>query len=344
MVANGVILVAIAAWLLKPTTNDLSTPDGSAPAAQAGATPSPTAARQPTKADVMAIKGKRFGLAAPDVPWSGPELERLSTAAGAQPSMVMVFVKWTENFRIEPIEICYERGALPVVSWEPWAGQKSGVSQPKYALSKIINGSFDQYITRFATAVRDARLPIAIRFAHEMNGNWYPWSESLSGNTKGQYVKAWRHVHDIFRKVGATNAIWIWSPNIIRAVPNVSLAALYPGDAYVDWAGMVGYAVKESTAAPVFQPTLTVLRKVTRKPLVITETGATSSSRKAGWIRDFFAWLPTRPEIIGFIWFEYSREQGGTADWRFTQTPAAAKAFKAGMQALKPAPGPVISG
>jgi hypothetical protein len=343
MVANGLILVAIAAWLLKPGTENL--PDGggkAAPAApQAGsAGPSLGAVRMPTKADVMGIKGKRFGLSSPDVPWSGAEFERLSSAAGASPSMVMVFVKWTEEFQIEPVELSYQRGALPVLSWEPWAGIKSGISQPKYALAKIINGSFDAYVTRFATAVRDARWPVAIRLAHEMNGDWYPWSESRSGNKKGQYVKAWRHVHDVFRKVGATNVIWIWSPNILRPVPNVSLSALYPGDAYVDWAGMVGYAVRESTAAPVFQPTITALRKVTSKPMVITETGVQPSRRKARWIKDFFAWLPERPEIIGFIWFEYNKEQGGNEDWRFTETSASAKAFRSGIKSLRPAPGP----
>jgi len=345
MAANGLILVVIAVWLLKPSgNNDPIGIGGGAPAPEGAAVATAEAPpKLPTKADVMAIKGQHFGLSSPDVPWSSAEVDRISTAAGANPSMIMVFAKWTEEFRIEPIELCYERGALPVLSWEPWAGAANGTSQPKYALAKIINGTYDDYVTRFATAVRDARWPIAIRFAHEMNGHWYPWSESMSGNKKGEYVKAWRHVHDIFREVGATNAIWIWSPNILRAVPNVSVSALYPGDKYVDWAGLVGYAVKESTAAPVFEPTLEAVRAVTKKPMVITETGARPGSRKPGWIRDFFAWLPKHPDVLGFIWFEYSEEQGGTADWRFTSTVSASAAFKAGLKTLKPAAGPTTS-
>ncbi|SBT43658.1 Glycosyl hydrolase family 26 [Micromonospora narathiwatensis] len=340
MAANGVILALIAGWLLRPGEADPTVAGTKPPSGVAGATPSPTEVPIPTKAEIMGIKGQRFGLSAPDVPWSAAKTERLSTAAGANPSMMMVFVKWTEEFRVEPIELCYERGALPVLSWEPWAGNDSGTSQPKYALSKIIDGSYDEYVTRFATAVRDARWPVAIRFAHEMNGSWYPWSESRSGNKKGQYVRAWRHVHDIFQKVGTTNVIWIWSPNILRPVPKVSIAALYPGDDYVDWAGMVGYAVKESTAAPVFEPTIKAIRKVTQKPIVITETGVQPGPRKVGWITNFFAWLPKHPDVIGFIWFEYSKEQGGSADWRYTATPAATTAFKAGLKSLKPAPGP----
>ena len=47
-----------------------------------------------------------------------------------------------------------------------------------------------------------------------MNGNWFPWSEGVNGNQAGEYVTAWRHVHDIFTAVGATNVTWVWCPNV----------------------------------------------------------------------------------------------------------------------------------
>lgn len=338
MVVNGVLLAGITAWLLQPVTNDLDRPDPPITAPSVTKPPAAGIEGKPTKAAMMALPGVRFGLSAPDLPWSSTEFDRISASAGARPSMVMYFVKWTEGFRADSVAKCYEHGSLPMVSWEPWAGITSGTSQRKYALANIIDGDFDPYITRFATAVRDTRWPIAIRFAHEMNGHWYPWSERRSGNSKGEYVKAWRHVHDIFTRVGATNVIWVWSPNILRPVPDVDLAPLYPGDRYVDWVGMVGYAARESTAAAVFEPTLSALRSITRKPVVITETGARPGPGKAPWIRNFFRWLPTRPEVIGFIWFEYSTEQGGNADWRFTATPASAGAFKGGLHTVRLAP------
>jgi beta-mannanase len=30
-----------------------------------------------------------------------------------------------------------------------------------------------------------------------MNGNWFSWSERTNVNQPGEYVAAWRHVHDI---------------------------------------------------------------------------------------------------------------------------------------------------
>ena len=87
--------------------------------------------------------------------------------------------------------------------------------QPAYRLSRIIDGDYDQYIKSWAEGIKALGFPIAIRFAHEMNGTWYPWCERTNGNRPGQYVRAWRHVHDIFSEVGATNVTWVWSPNII---------------------------------------------------------------------------------------------------------------------------------
>ena len=43
-------------------------------------------------------------------------------------------------------------------------------------------------------------MPLVIRLDHEMNGNWYPWSEDQAYNSPGEYVAMWRHVVDRFRQ------------------------------------------------------------------------------------------------------------------------------------------------
>ena len=129
----------------------------------------------------------------------------------------------------------------------------------------------------------------------------------------------------------ATNVTWLWSPNILRPVPQVNLAALYPGDRYVDWIGMVGYAVGERTAAQVYDPTLAALRSFTRKPLLITETGAQPGPNKAVWTADLFRWLNRHHDVIGFIWFERNRATGGNADWRFSADKQTLRAFRLGI-------------
>lgn len=333
--ANTVIILGLAGWIFVPNTKDPDTVQNAIPPAAAADNLRQAERKAPTKRQVMQTPGVRFGVSTPQAPWSSAEIDKSAAAAGAHPTIVQYFVKWTEEFRPDSVPQTYKQGALPVISWEPWAGLKSGVSQPAYSLTRIANGQYDAYITRFATAVRDQKWPVGLRFAHEMNGNWYPWSEKQSGNHLGDYVKAWRHVHDIFAKVGATNVIWIWSPNIIRPLPTVRIDALYPGDAYVDWIGMVGYAVEETNAATVFQPTVNAIHKFTQKPILITETAVEAGPHQLTWIADFFRWLSANPDVIGFIWFNFSKQEGGTSDWRFTDHPPIAAALTAGLKTVK---------
>ncbi|MFF5229326.1 glycoside hydrolase family 26 protein [Dactylosporangium sp. NPDC000521] len=335
MAANTIVVVGLAGWILSPATKDPDSTQSRGNAAVAEENRRQAQKPAPTREQILAIPGLRFGISAPQAPWSSAEIDAAAKAAGADPTVVQFFVKWTQEFRADSIPQTYKQGALPVISWEPWAGVKRGPNQTDYALSKIISGRFDDYIRRFATAVRDQKWPVAIRFAHEMNGNWYPWSEKQSGNKPGEYAEMWRHVHGIFAEVGATNVIWIWSPNIIRPVPSVKLDPLYPGDAYVDWIGMVGYAVEESTAAAVFEPTITAVRKFSQKPLIITETAVEKGPHQLKWIADFFAWMGNRQDIVGFIWFNFSKDEGGTSDWRFSVHPPIAEAVRKGLAGVK---------
>jgi hypothetical protein len=341
MGANILVLAGLSAWILIPSATSPAPEDR--PAETAGMpSVSPTPAPEPpTKAEVLDISGLRFGVSAPDVPWSRSKYERIAASAGAPPTLIQFFVHWPQDYPSETVELAYQRQALPVLSWEPWAGSTGGTRQPEYALARIIDGEFDEYLRGFADALREHGWPVAIRLAHEMNGHWYPWSERAPYNEQGDYVKAWRHVYDVFEDAGAGNVIWLWSPNILRAVPGVSLEALYPGDSYVDWIGMVGYSVGEDTAAAVFGPTLDALRAFTDKPLVITETGVEPGGHKVPWIEDLFTWFAEHPDVIGFIWFEYTTEQGGHSDWRFTSSPETREAFRNGLLRVELAAPPV---
>jgi hypothetical protein len=337
MGVNVTLLLALSCTVLYFTVAGGSS-RGSAVAPDFLANPSVSAsvsASVPTKAEIMSGTGDYFGLSSPQAPWSRTEITSLSGQAGARPGMLEYFVNWTEEFRPQAVVASYAQGCVPVISWEPWAGLQAGTSQPAYSLARITSGAYDGYIARFATAVRDQRWPVVIRLAHEMNGTWYPWAESMSGNQAGQYAQMWRHVHDIFARVGATNVIWLWSPNIVRPVPDVQLHPLYPGDDYVDWIGMVGYqATEETTAAETFDLTVKKIRGFTQKPVLITETGAAPGPNQAAWTANLFDWLAGRHDVVGFIWFEYDKADTGTKDWRFTTVPDTLHAFQHGIGRL----------
>lgn len=256
--------------------------------------------------------------------------------AGKPVSIIMNYQGWgladgSQNFQPAWMDNIRTHGAIPMVTWEPWL-YTDGVNQPRFALRNIIGGAFDGYITAWARASAAWGHPYFLRFAPEMNGNWFSWSEQANGNASGEYVAAWHHVHDLFAAAGATNVSWVWCPNIEYA-GSAPLGPLYPGDAYVDWLGMDGYNWGTSapgkswqTFAQVFGPTYTRITALSAKPLLIAETAsAEAGGSKAAWIADAFdVAIPQQfPRIRGVVWFNENKE----TDWRIESSPAAQAAF-----------------
>ena len=314
------------------------------PVSAAGAAPTahalgPTPKSSPKASPDFPPPGKKFiGIMNGQGPYNFSPLDTFTRAVGHQPEVYEFSQGWALNqFNRGILEQVADRGMLPMVSWEPWNYHKEPKVdaqrgyQPAYSLSNIIDGKYDKYIRSWAEGVKSLGFTIAIRFAHEMNGYWYPWAIFANGNKTYQYVEAWRHVHDIFTQVGAKNVIWVWSPNIIWNSFS-DLAKLYPGNAYVNWIGLSGYYGTPGmgdyqTFNSIFDRTITELRTFTNKPLVITETGATDvSGLMARWVTAMFKELPAHANIIGVIWYE----DFDVVDWKVTDDPAAVAAFRQG--------------
>lgn len=275
-------------------------------------------------------------------PYDLADLEAFTAAAGRPPNAMLFTQGWaTDEFDPSLLDAVVSKGMFPIVAWEPWDyAQESTVpwlrgEQPDYALARIIEGAFDDYVRDWARGLARWGQPVGLRFAHEMNGDWYPWAEAVNGNRSGEYIAAWRHVHRIFSAEGADNVIWIWSPNLIFT-GTTPLAPLYPGDAYVDWAGLVGFFGHDQrpverwpTFAELYGPTLEEIRVLTDRPILITEAGATEvGGHKAPWITDFLDSLLEEPDVIGFVWFEADKE----TDWRIASSPESVAAFATGVR------------
>ncbi len=315
--------------------------------------PAPTPAPTPIAPPVTSAGGSNAplywgawigsSLTGTEAPWDVNAITTFARDAGKAPSIVNFSSPFANcssspctnyDFPAGEFTTIRNQGAIPFFSWATDSLPVSGDQTP-YRLSSIIAGSQDAYITAWATAARNWGHPFFLRFNWEMNGNWFPWVEGRNGNTAGESVAAWRHVHDIFTRVGATNVTWVWCPNIDPGNVFTSLSSLYPGDAYVDWTALDGYNWNTpwTSFTDLFKSTYDQITTTIApdKPLIVGETASTEAGgSKAQWITDMFQALPTRfPKIRGLLWFDKIDEG---MDWPIETSVGATAAFRAGIQ------------
>ncbi len=266
------------------------------------------------------------------------------TTAGKDVSIINNFDSWTDSssstngtqsFPTTEMNKIRAHNSIPMFSWQPQNGSQ-GVTQ-SFTLANIINGYYDTYITNWAIAAKNWGHPFFLRLAHEMNGDWYPWSERVNGNSAGQYVQMWQHVHDIFTRVGATNVTWVWCVNVISS-KTTPISELYPGDNYVDWISVDGYnrlANSWQDFSDVATATLTQMTNIAPgKPIMVGETGCNQnpSFDKAQWFRNALTnFLPmVQPRIKAWVYFNSTNTSDGN-DWRITAPATATVGYQDGI-------------
>jgi len=281
-------------------------------------------------------------LTGAEAPWDFRAVSRFEQNAGRGVSIVSFaspFMNCTTpncssyNFPRTPFAAIRAHGAIPLLSWSS-AAEPTTPLQPGFRLQDVIGGRFDAYLLKWAAAAREWGHPFFLRFDWEMNASSFPWSVHANGNTPSEYVTAWRHVHDLFTRVGATNATWVWCPNADAGQSPSSLASLYPGNSYVDWTCLDGYNANNPWRSfqSVFQSYYSAIseRIAPSKPMLVGETASTEAGgSKASWISGMFSSLPRMPDIHALIWFD--RPTGG--DWPLETSPGAQTAFKRGVSA-----------
>jgi len=208
------------------------------------------------------------------------------------------------------------------IAWEPW-NPEEGLTQSVDYLTQIPLGTHDTYITEFANSIKNYGGNVTLRFGHEMNGNWYPWSRP------GEYVNAYRYIVDKFRSLGVSNVKFMWSVNAqnVPSSPISTLESFYPGAEYVDIIGIDGFnfgGQNWQSFSQIFTSSYNFLQKY-NKPIYISETAsAENGGDKSQWVKSMFAKeLANFPKIEEIVWFNIQKER----DWRVDSSPQVLEAF-----------------
>jgi glycosyl hydrolase family 26 len=270
-------------------------------------------------------------------PWHVDDWAR---SIGAAPQAVAKFEAFSRNRTIDEYAAESERQGIRrmLVSWEPWTPVPADLgidaqAAPQEGLRNIdiARGTQDRYIMRFARSLARFRGTVWLRYAHEMNGYWYPWSRGARA-----YRWAWRRMVRLFRVAGARNVRFVWSVNAnLYEPPAVWLAnarRYWPGDRYVDdvAATVIDFGGDKDYAAARFAPRLRALHREFGKPLVLAETN-TDWDGRVEWLRELRTMLAGMPWVRAVMWSQLpSRGQAhragtsGLLNWDVQRDPPSA--------------------
>ncbi|WP_176706728.1 glycoside hydrolase family 26 protein [Paenibacillus hemerocallicola] len=184
--------------------------------------------------------------------------------------------------------------------------------EPQYGLDAVKD---DEYVRSFARQAKEAGIPIFLRYASEMNGNWVPWYDEPQ-----KYVEKFRLVSRIIKEE-APNVAMVWSPNFW---PQDNIDAYYPGDEYVDWVGFSLYSTpyydgKEDFSKNQIDYFIPLYEKYKHKPIMIaegaishynTKTNKSHAKWAEGQISIMYGFLPKMfPQVKAITYFNMSKSR-----------------------------------
>jgi hypothetical protein len=234
-------------------------PDSSVTAAPADASPGPSTTELPSLAPGLArlepADGAYFGL---NLDWDHETAGAAGDELGHMPSVWVQFARFPlddggrknlDDF----IDQVAGVGGIGLITLEPYDGLGAVTAASAAELADLLAGYWTTKKVR-----------TFVRFAHEMNGSWYPWSQQPAA-----YISAFRRVAAAVHERAPGSAM-VWAPNQGWGYPfpagpfaakagspvmaeldtdgdghlspaDDPYAPYYPGDDAVDWVGMSLY-------------------------------------------------------------------------------------------------------
>ena len=257
---------------------------------------------------------------------SGEALDSYKSRYGRYPDIALGYRSLDKPllYSSEQTELA-QRGVVPMMTVEPGSA----------SLQDISSGRYDGYIHSEAANAISYGKEILLRFAHEMNGDWYHWSGDPSA-----YIAAWRHYVDVFRADGASNVKFVWSPNV-NSGGRYPFDAYYPEDSshpgYVDYVALDGYNWGEETGTwkslkAIFRESYLRLKALSGgKPVIVAETASVEEKgRRPSWIRaGFLEAIPKEfPNVVAAVWFNRNLDDEGTQEWALENSTGSIAAWQ----------------
>lgn len=272
--------------------------------------------------------------------WNVEQIKAMESWQGKRHAVITLFTDWSnstsvmDNLFKQQLPNIWKNGNVPMITWEPYT---SGSTTPTDITKRIAIGEYDAYIETWANRLKiflsgpdgiyntadDRR--VYLRLAHEMNGNWYPWSASLGNSDPLDFIDMWRRVVSIFDNKGLdfTHLQWVWCVNSTD-IGTYTAEQFYPGDSFVHWIAIDGYNWGSSqtwstwkSPSAIYDNMIGRIRALSVRPVALAEFATTSSrpfgssmADKLTWINEMFTYAANE-DIRLVSWFN----QDKTVDW-----------------------------
>ncbi|HYY80502.1 MAG TPA: hypothetical protein VFD04_15155 [Actinomycetes bacterium] len=239
---------------------------------------------------------------------------------GRRFDIVHFYHQWSQSFPTAEERSLADGGRVLLLNW------KAGASW-----ASIASGAQDAQITTTANRLKAFGRKLFLAFHHE------PENDTGSFGSPADYARAFRHVHDVFQRVGVSNVVWVW--NMMGYVGGYGSIydTLYPGDAYVDWISYDPYNwygcrpnVKGRSFEQITKPFYDwTAAHHPSKPLMLSEYGLREQGAgmpsKAQWFRDELTALKTtRTRIKAVVYYNTVHD----CDWRITSSSSSVSAYR----------------
>ncbi|HVT12973.1 MAG TPA: glycosyl hydrolase [Fimbriimonadaceae bacterium] len=138
---------------------------------------------------------------------------------GSRQAIFFIYLGYGRKFPAKFVHHVHENGGSAQIAFEP-----TDISQVED----------DAYLRGWAREARDSHVPIFLRFASEMNGDWTSYHKDPA-----LYIEKFRLVAKVMHEE-APNVAMVWCP---FEIPQRLIEPYYPGPEAVDWVGVNIYSV-----------------------------------------------------------------------------------------------------
>jgi RTX calcium-binding nonapeptide repeat (4 copies)/Glycosyl hydrolase family 26 len=229
-------------------------------------------------------------------------IERVEGYIGRKFAIDHQYYRWNHSFPTSMESWTVGQGRIPFMNWK--AARIDGSVVP---WAQIASGAEDAWIISRAEAVKAFGYPVYIAFHHE------PEDDVPSFGSAADYQAAFRHVVDVFRSRGVTNALFVWVMMSWSFIESTA-GTFYPGDAHVDIVGVDGYNWYPGKPGSQWRSFETIIAPARYfaishgKQLIVSEYGVQEDpgvpGRKGDWFREMLAVMKTWPEVIAVLYYD----------------------------------------